>query len=577
MGSDRCMVEGIKEVRCDVCGLEIERGEIILKNGRSYHSRCVKVLMEQEKESRRNALKVIGIGTAIAGATFLGADRLASASFNRPIGGGGVYSSPFILPGLFSDPPHPEPGQVWYRMDKGVTAFHDGIINRNIYSNRNQHVITVSPKGIANGLSTIPNDGADFGPDTTLGATSPGQTGAPYTETTGIQEAWNYAFASATTNFPNQDNIKPGAYWMKPILLLEGIFILNQQVVLDPQVPITNIKMIGSGMMSTYVYWNFNDHAIIINPSNTNILGQAIEIGYMQPQPGGNVIGNMGFFATLYTSSDPGYQSNEFQSYDMVLASGNAYVFYLLGMQRIIFYNLQAFNSGANSGGFHIENSGGSVYAIGCPHMSSSYLNGARELYIIGGNVGNLLTIGNVGYVYIDKFDIYSGIQLLSNIPYIHVDTVTAGYPYPFISSSGSTAFTVDHLKIGELIYDGSQGYITPFTSSTSPANVNLLEIGKYTYAGVNGGGISGVWAFTPTTPSVPASGTATVNVNPYSVTVYLNGGSVTQIIVTRNGTGYMLFNSVVGISMSGQGFKLGPGDTITLIYGTPPTWVWMI
>ena len=52
--------------------------------------------------------------------------------------------------------------------------------------------IAVSSKGIFNGLSTIPNDGADFGPDTTLGATAPGQYGSPYTKTTGIQDAQNY-------------------------------------------------------------------------------------------------------------------------------------------------------------------------------------------------------------------------------------------------------------------------------------------------------------------------------------------------------------------------------------------------
>ncbi|MEM0159789.1 MAG: hypothetical protein QW393_03450 [Candidatus Micrarchaeaceae archaeon] len=42
--------------------------------------------------------------------------------------------------------------------------------------------ITVSAKGISNGLSNIPNDGADFGPDT------------PGTQTCGIQEACNYAY-----------------------------------------------------------------------------------------------------------------------------------------------------------------------------------------------------------------------------------------------------------------------------------------------------------------------------------------------------------------------------------------------
>lgn len=52
--------------------------------------------------------------------------------------------------------------------------------------------ITVSAKGIANGLSNVLNDGADFGPDTTLGATSPTQTGSPYTQASGIQEAISY-------------------------------------------------------------------------------------------------------------------------------------------------------------------------------------------------------------------------------------------------------------------------------------------------------------------------------------------------------------------------------------------------
>ena len=558
------MGEVIKEVRCDLCGLEIENGEIVSKNGKSYHSKCLSEAIRRERESRRNALKVIGIGTAIAGATFLGADRLASASFTRPIGGGGVYSSPFILPGLFSDPDHPEPGQMWYRMDKGVTAFHDGIINRNIYSNRNQYVITVSPKGIANGLSTIPNDGANFGPDT------------PSTQTTGIQEAWNYAFASATNNFPNQSNIKPGAYWMKPILLLDGLFILNQQVVLDPQVLVTNIKMIGSGQMSTYVYWNFNDHAIMVNPSNGNIRGEGIEIGYMQPQPGGNVNGNVGFFAMPYTSSDPAYQANALQSYEMDLASGNAYLFYLSGIQYAVFYNLEAYNSvNGTGGGFHIENCSGPIWAIGCPSISSNYVNGAQRLYILGGNVGNTLTVGNVNYIYLDEFDVYTGIIMLSNISYIHIDVVTVGYPYPFISSQGNTPYTVDHIKIDELIEGSNQGYITPFTgtgkgSGGSFSNVNLLEIGKYTvYPGANGG-ISGLWTFTPVTPAVPVSGTAQQNTNPYSVMVYVYGGTITSIQYTPAGGTATVISNTTPISV-----RLNHGDSITWNGSAAPSWTW--
>ncbi|MEM3861590.1 MAG: hypothetical protein QW203_03795 [Thermoplasmatales archaeon] len=67
--------------------------------------------------------------------------------------------------------------------------------------------ITVSAKGISNGLSNIPNDGADFGPDTLLGASSPSQYGPPYTQTSGIQEGINYAFANNITL-----DIKAGQY-----------------------------------------------------------------------------------------------------------------------------------------------------------------------------------------------------------------------------------------------------------------------------------------------------------------------------------------------------------------------------
>ena len=48
--------------------------------------------------------------------------------------------------------------------------------------------ITISSKGIANSTSIYLNDGADFGPDTKLGATTPRQYGPPYTTTNGIAE-----------------------------------------------------------------------------------------------------------------------------------------------------------------------------------------------------------------------------------------------------------------------------------------------------------------------------------------------------------------------------------------------------
>ena len=53
--------------------------------------------------------------------------------------------------------------------------------------------ITVSAKGIVNGLSNQPNDGADFGPDSYNPSYS--GSGIPYTSTSGIQEGLDYVKA----------------------------------------------------------------------------------------------------------------------------------------------------------------------------------------------------------------------------------------------------------------------------------------------------------------------------------------------------------------------------------------------
>jgi len=78
--------------------------------------------------------------------------------------------------------------------------------------------VTVSAKGISNGLSDTYNDGADFGPDTLLNATAPDQYGPPYTQTSGIQEAINYAI--------NNDYHR--------IFLTTGQYIISAQPTPDP-------------------------------------------------------------------------------------------------------------------------------------------------------------------------------------------------------------------------------------------------------------------------------------------------------------------------------------------------------
>ena len=82
--------------------------------------------------------------------------------------------------------------------------------------------ITVSAKGVSNGLSNTFNDGADFGPDTLLNATAPNQYGPPFSNTSGIQEAINYArsFANPNTAFLPEIYLQPGLYLVhQPIYL----------------------------------------------------------------------------------------------------------------------------------------------------------------------------------------------------------------------------------------------------------------------------------------------------------------------------------------------------------------------
>ena len=79
--------------------------------------------------------------------------------------------------------------------------------------------ITVSAKGISNGLSDFPNDSADFGPDTMLGATSKDQYGPPYTQTAGIQEALDYA-----ESYSNSSVLLNGDFYISVPIVLRSTY-----------------------------------------------------------------------------------------------------------------------------------------------------------------------------------------------------------------------------------------------------------------------------------------------------------------------------------------------------------------
>ncbi|MGC8606266.1 MAG: right-handed parallel beta-helix repeat-containing protein [Vulcanisaeta sp.] len=83
---------------------------------------------------------------------------------------------------------------------------------------------------------------------------------------------------------------------------------------------------------------------------------------------------------------------------------------------------------------------------------------------------------------------------------------------------------------------------------------------------------------YTPTviTPAIPSSESSIVNTYPVSVMVFMYGGSVTQITVTKAGQQYVIFQSTTPQSLNGEYVILNPGDSITINYVQPPNWVWV-
>ena len=114
---------------------------------------------------------------------------------------------------------------------------------------------------------------------------------------------------------------------------------------------------------------------------------------------------------------------------------------------------------------------------------------------------------------------------------------------------------------------------ISSYTDGVFVGNTNPGSYVKFASTSSSAGGIV---APNLTTPTVPASGTAQQNTNPYAVDVYVYGGDVTEIQITKNGTAYTVLSVSTAIAMSGQAYKLNPDDSITVTYSTAPSWEWL-
>ena len=439
--------------------------------------------------------------------------------------------------------------------------------------------ISVSAKGIINGLSNQPNDGADFGPDTY----NPNYSGSgiPYTQTSGLQEAINYIVNNG----------------IGTIILNDGIYdVTSAPLHTDP---------ISSQQYKVYIpavpYGNDTLHISIIGLGNATLGISEIS----NTQSGGVVIQSL----DVHTSTNPILQ----------------FIFGVFTTSSPYFSNVSLFIDGIT-----FSTSGNSNNSLGCVdvHFAGdcefgrlrcyssngdntvpNNFNQATGLYWMAGSTGgtniNAIEIAIQGY----KYGVYSGLvhtyiaKLSTNICDIGLISTTSGYGgySAYISkyeaqntitailaeSGGLLSLGIGLLDMADQASSGSYAYQNSvFLTNASIVNIYSFALGTSGITPVfdmgSAGGIINVHRFllnssgtpyipTVSVPTVPASGTAQSNTNPYPVNVYLYGGTVTVIDYTPNG------GSATQVGTAGPAtVRLNPGDSITLTYSAAPTWNWV-
>ena len=455
--------------------------------------------------------------------------------------------------------------------------------------------ILVSSKGIVNGLSNIPNDGADFGPDTTLGATAPGQYGGTYTQSTGIQEAVNYVFAKnggkiflkngtykltgTTTGYSFQAGILfPSSSSTGPIvpIIMEGESSLlsiyeSGNASIPPQLPgeAGGVVIDGSGLpndLSTYtkvgavIAADNNQpsgslpysateiilkNLYVIGPQGPQIIGISLEntqSAIVDNVVSGALTDSSGNIVSPPASDDFGFSP---AALSMPSHTNN-------GRSVAIDVMLFGYFFGIS---FSTHFVGDRIFISGC-QQAFNRTSSAHAAYIGYLNIENcpLYIVFNAGATYIGMLD----------IQYVNDSSLWNNYSGIFATGSGNITalLVIEDLHIVESGVGGQ-----PFSTALQPAiaNPEYLVI-KHFSTGLT----------LPASPSVPASGTAQQNTNPYAVDVYVYGGDVTEIQITKGGTAYTVFSVSTAIAMSGQAYKLNPGDSITLTYSTAPSWEWL-
>ena len=422
---------------------------------------------------------------------------------------------------------------------------------------------TVSSKGVANGLSEDYNDGWDFGPDS-YDSTSTAT--PPYTQTSGIQEATNYIQSQIITG---STNVGTPAIVMPKIKLSDGIFYVNSGINI-PDLVTNGFAISGSDQMLTYVYFSSNDPVFTVSPDYS----------------GQMTFKNIQFAVTTGYNADSviKWKRTSTQKYGTLIlksinGSARGWVNGLINVSNLnqvkcTDYETYGGGSGGTTQGTIANCNTVQFYNSSMYSPGYLYLNNVSSAFIIGGYV-NAISLSGGTTVFMESLFI-NGIELTgtaeifgSKLSTVYGDLINQPY-FVYNSTTGTISDVV--LVIRDfLLYNGSgntasldNGNISYSYVSVTPS-INTADMSNFIVPVYNA----------PSTPSVPASGTAQQNTNPYPIKAYIQGGAITEIQITIGGTAYTVYSNSTASAVY-EGFTLPAGASITLTYTTAPTWSWV-
>lgn len=479
-------------------------------------------------------------------------------------------SNPFDLTGalntVFRQPPTPPPYDRF-----------------NWHGLQGKPYVTVSAKGIKNGLSDRMNDGADFGIDT------------PNTKTSGIQEAINYQFNHPEVSikmFNQTYTISADAPWID---IGTATWYLGTSKRTYHIYSLVELKANQTGIMQYSIHGSGGTLALgsatpYANPKD-NVGFTVIDMSNVSEYPSvkGDELFSVGFMFAVGSAPSDG-RTTALNITDMVFLQDNVHV---VRPGAINFSGTASF----------LENLSilPSDPQVAAPTPNNEYqwafaydggdgdMAWANNLFAINqsiafklgahANAGVLATQGCYRNIFTDQ----------NHSPHVFRADIQNPHISFTVNYTGERGMIIDH-------YDGEGGQ--PYYDVEIPMNGEGGTYGQFVRVGImtyEGGRTTGVpqlgnasstnkihferiknygdaIGFGMTTPSVPASGTDLVNDNAFRVKIYIiDAGTVSAYTLTLDNTSETIRDTL----RAGQVIELRYKDTINITYSAAPTWQW--